>query len=48
MLTGEFVFRDQKYDTFSELEDDKSYRIGDSVLIHFSTRNPENNELITD
>lgn len=48
LITGEFAFRNKKYQTFSRLEDGKIYRIGDPVQVHFSTRNPENNELITD
>lgn len=48
MVTGEFTFRGKKYKTFSELDQTQTYRIGDSVLVHFSTRNPENNELRID
>lgn len=46
VVSAEFVYESGKYETFSKTERNHRYQIGEEVLVRFSTRNPENNELI--
>lgn len=45
LLRAEFEYNHHKYITFASVEETGHYRIGDPILIRFSVRNPENNEL---
>jgi hypothetical protein len=46
VLTGTFRYNSKTYQTFAKSEGKYSYKVGESVLVRFSTRNPENNELL--
>jgi len=45
-ITAEFEYNSKKYVTFSVDDNDNKYRIHDKICIRFSTRNPENNEIL--
>jgi hypothetical protein len=45
-ITAEFEFNSKKYLTFSKDDNDNKFRLNDKIRIRFSTRNPENNEII--
>lgn len=45
-ITAEFEYKSKKYITFSKDDNEDIYRLNDPISIRFSTRNPENNELI--
>nr|WP_294859770.1 hypothetical protein [uncultured Fluviicola sp.] len=46
IVSGEFRYQSKTYKTFAKSEKEHHYKIGETVLVRFSTRNPENNELI--
>lgn len=46
-ISASFSYRGKNYSTFAEDDNDDLYRIGDRVKVRFSTRNPENNDLLT-
>ncbi|MNV36695.1 hypothetical protein D3C71_1281830 [compost metagenome] len=46
VVSAEFEYDSKKYETFSKSEKSHQYEIGEAVLVRFSTRNPENNELV--
>ncbi|MFN5417272.1 MAG: hypothetical protein ACK5B9_09470 [Flavobacteriia bacterium] len=45
-IVGKFSYQNKIYFTFSKSLGNMNYEIGDRVQIRFSTRNPENNELL--
>lgn len=45
-ITAKFTYRSETYSTFAYDDNDNRYRIGDRVSVRFSSRNPENNELM--
>lgn len=46
IVAGEFKYKGKQYRTFTKTEQTYKYKIGETVLVRFSTRNPENNELV--
>ncbi len=46
VVSAEFVYNSKKYETFSKSERRHHYEPGEKVQVRFSTRNPENNELV--
>ena len=45
-ITAEFEYNSKKYITFTKDDNDSKYRIHDQICVRFSTRNPENNEIL--
>lgn len=45
-IVGKFSYKNKIYYTFSKSLGIMNYEVGDPVQIRFSTRNPENNELL--
>ncbi|MES2588223.1 MAG: hypothetical protein V4622_04530 [Bacteroidota bacterium] len=46
VLTASFRYNSKKYLTFSKDEMTRKYNLYDKILVRFSKRNPENNEII--
>lgn len=45
-ITAEFEYNSKRYITFSQDDNDNKFQLKDKIRIRFSTRNPENNEII--
>lgn len=45
-IAAEFSYNGKKYITFSKDDNDNKFQINDPISVRFSTRNPENNELL--
>lgn len=45
-ITAEFKYNSKKFRTFSKDDNENRFRLKDKIQIRFSTRNPENNEII--
>lgn len=45
-IAAEFEYDSKKYITFSKDDNDNLYQLNDPISVRFSTRNPENNELL--
>lgn len=45
-ITAQFEYHSKKFTTFSKDDNDNRFRLKDKIRIRFSTRNPENNEII--
>ncbi|MES2555588.1 MAG: hypothetical protein V4604_05515 [Bacteroidota bacterium] len=43
-----FTWKSETYTTFTVREKKHTYRIGESIRVRFSTRNPENNQLLVE
>jgi hypothetical protein len=45
-ITAEFEYNSKKFITFSKDDNDNRFQLNDKIRIRFSTRNPENNEIV--
>jgi hypothetical protein len=45
-ITAEFEYNSKKFTTFSKDDNENRFQLNDKIRIRFSTRNPENNEII--
>jgi len=45
-ITAEFEYNSKKYTTFPEDDKSNKFRLNDKIRVRFSTRNPENSEII--